>query len=171
MPEIIPSQLSNYDYARKEQQGALKYQLDFGEVIEHIRMYLEGYYRDERKGEYIALNLDEAGNAIPLMNKTGIALVMRNLVSLSHKGTVLANITHEESTEWAKTIHRSVAKAVFIHGDEIGVAACDLPEYTRTISLNIYNAFTRAVGGDAATQLNQIVTVHEEKSDRDKKVF
>ena len=163
--------MSQYEFVRKQQQDALKYQLDFSEVIEKVRKYLEGYYWDEVTGAYVAYSSDKDGNVIPLMNPKGISLVMRTFVGLEHKGIVLANYTNEEATEWAKQIHRSIARTLFIHGEEIGVAPSDLREITMNISLNIYSAFTRAIGGATATELNQIVTVHEEKSQQGKGVF
>lgn len=163
--------MSQYEYVRKQQDDSLKYQLEFGDVLERTRKYLEGLYWDDAQQAYVAYQTDADGNAIPLMNQRGISLVMRNLVSLEHKGTVLANLSHEEATEWAKNIHRSIARTLFIHGAEIEVAPSDLREITMNVSLNIYNALTRAIGGDTAERLNQIVTVYEEKSNKDKKVF
>jgi hypothetical protein len=169
---VEEAKISSYEYVKKAQQDALKYQLDFGEVLERVRKYLEGFYWDEQKNDYVAYSKDEAGNVVPLMNSRGIALVMRSLVGLAHKGTVLANLTPEEAVEWAKMIHRSIAKTLFIHADDIGVAPSDLREITMTISLTVYSAFTRALGGDATEKLNQIVTVHEEKSTGgERKVF
>lgn len=163
--------MSQYEFVRKQQQDALKYQLEFSEVIERVRKYLEGLYWDDAQGVYVAYQTDADGKAIPLMNQKGIALVMRTLVGLDHKGTVLANLTPEEATEFAKSVHRSIAKTLFIHGAEIGVAPSDLREITMNISMNIYTAFTRAIGGDTAERLNQIVTVHEEKNQQPGRVF
>ena len=165
------SQMSSFEYAQRKQEDALRYQLEFSEVIERVRKYLEGLYYDEQTRTYIAYQTDGQGNPIPLMNQKGIALVMRTLVGLDHKGIVLANLTHEEATEWAKQVHRSIAKTLFIHGAEIEVAPSDLREITMNISMNVYSAFTRAIGGDTAEQLNRIVTVHEEKSQREGGVF
>jgi hypothetical protein len=161
--------LSSYEYSRKTQQDALKFQLDFTEVLERTRKYLEGYYWDDTDNKYTPFSTDVAGNVVPLMNSRGIALVMRTLVGLAHKGTVLANITPEEAQGWALMIHRSIAKTLFIHADEIGVAPSDLREITMNVSLTVYHAFTRALNGDAAEKLNQIVTVHEEKSSGERK--
>lgn len=164
--------MSQYEFVRKQQQDALKYQLEFSEVIERVRKYLEGLYWDDAQQAYVAYQTDANGKPIPLMNQKGIALVMRTLVGLDHKGTVLANLTHEEATEWAKQVHRSIARTLFIHGAEIEVAPSDLREITMNISMNVYSAFTRAIGGNTAEQLNRIVTVHEEKSNNDnRRVF
>lgn len=163
--------MSQFEFVKKQQEDSLRYQLDFSEVLEKTRKYLEGMYWDETENAYVAYETDLEGKPIPLMNKRGISLVMRTLVGLDHKGIVLGNLTHEEATEWAKNVHRSIARTLFIHGDEIGMAPSDLREITMNISLNIYSAFTRAIGGDTAEQLNRIVTVHEEKTDRERRVF
>jgi hypothetical protein len=157
------AKMSSYEYVKKTQQDSVKYQLDFSEVLERVRKYLEGFYFDEATNSYVAFDKDADGNPVPLMNSRGVSLVMRTLVGLNHKGTVLANLTPEEAVEWAKMVHRSIAKTLFIHADEIGVAPSDLREITMNISINVYSAFTRALNGNAATTLNQIITVHEEK--------
>jgi len=162
-------QISQYEFVKRQQQDALKYQLDFSDVLEHIRKYLEGMYYDEQAGAYVGYQTDNEGNPIPLMNPRGVSLVMRTLVGFLHKGIVLGNISHEEATEWAQMIHKSIAKTLFIHGTEIDMAPSDIREITLTISTNVYSALTRAISGSTATQLNQIVTVHEEKSQSDGK--
>lgn len=161
--------MSNYEYQVKRQESSLQYQLEFSDVINRIRKFLEGYYWDDFTKAFIAYEQDDDGNIIPLMAPKGINLVMRTLVALEHKGITLADLTENEARTYAQEIHRDLARTLFIHADEIGLAPTDIRQITKMISINIYAGFTRALKGSTADRLNRILQINENKITEGKK--
>ena len=161
--------MSNYEYNIKRQESALQYQLEFGDVLQRIRKYLEGFYWDDYNKAYIAYEQDANGNAIPLMRPRGINLVMRTLVILEHKGITLADLTEQEARTYAQEIHKDLARTLFIHSEEIGLSPSDIRQITKTISINVYAGFTRAIKGITAKRLNENVSINESKITEGKK--
>ena len=162
-------QMSTYEYMRRQQQDSLQYQLEFGEVLDRIRKYLEGQYWDNSAKVYVPYSKDTAGNAKPIMTQEGVNLVMRTLVITLHKGISLADITEEEAVRYAQEIHRDMAKTLFIHSDVVGMSPADIRQGTKLISITIYAALTRAIKGATAERVNKIVSVSEQKLTGDRK--
>lgn len=162
--------MSAFEYYRQKQQDSLQYQLEFGDVIERLRKYLEGYYWDEGKRTYIPYQTAADGiSVVPLMSTRGINLVMRTLVALEHKGITLADLTPDEAVDYAKEIHRDLAKTLFIHSHEIGLAPADVRQITKLISITVYANLTRAIKGATAERMNKIVSVSEQKTSGDRR--
>ena len=169
-PPATGAQMSNYEQAMRKQQDTIQYQLEFGDVIERIRKFLEGYYWDDFQKKYIPYLTDSAGTAIPLMQPKGINLTMRSLVALEHKGITLADLTERDALVFTQEVHKDLARTLFVHGEEVGLQPTDIKQVTKMISINIYAAFTRAIKGATADRLNKNVTIVESKTSTGKGV-
>lgn len=132
-------------------QSPVEAQLDLDSVLWRIYLQLKGK---------IAIGDVQITVGRPLLTDYGIQLVMKTLYAYLHKGVILSNIDAEDARKIAFWAAYDLATALLEEYEKVGSPPPSVVDMiVNTVFDNVYTTLTRAIKGETARGLREIVKV------------
>jgi len=130
------------------------------DTLQFIELQLKGaIFSSNEKGQLVATPSKKHQK----LNEKGRQIVMDTLRAVFHRGVILSSLDSKQIADLTITIHRKVAKALFLSRRDIGVSSTrDIPKIVyENVTVNVYTALNRAKNGATWDKLNQMHVVSE----------
>jgi len=140
--EIVSDEQHTQQFGNVIDAGLARYFVDFEDVIDSLRMVLEGKDIDYQSTPPILKSFGE-----PMMNKVGIGKILAKL-KMIHKGIPMSNFHKDVPYVFTRLQTFTMAREVFVHMEDYGIKnSDDMMKIIELVMTSLFAVYNRPVGG------------------------